>query len=625
MLPFAVLSAQPVPNRQPLRRLASLLRTSLALAAGLAGAWSMTSCGSAVSWRQASRSVAIAGNVHGGQQPVTASQIHLYTVSTTANGLAGIDLLSAPVYTSDGTGIPGTTGNASNGFNSFPAGDFNFSSYVCPASDPDIYIVAVGGNSGFGTANSSIALMAALGDCNSLNSFTYVSMNELTTVASVAALYPYMVAQDSYKNIGYQETGAGNDMAAFDAAWSSVQEYVNTATGQVPGPSLPSGMYASSLEIAALGDALGPCINSDGSTAAGAPCQQLFSLATPPAPGSLAPFDTISAAIDILTNPNNNTCAIWNLAPPQAVYQPYTPNCPPNGWVFPIEPVVATPQFSEPAGSYTSPFAFNITDSTVDSTIYYTTDGTTPSFNPSTGAPTGTTTECLPKTSTSTGLCTITGVISGETVKAIATAPNEEFSGYTSAGIASVVYIVNPTTGPAQLVFQVQPNNTPTSTAMTPAVTVLVEDSNGNIVSGANNPVLLSLVLPPGGMAANLSNGGPIAAMNGRGHLPRAERRHHSERIHVYRDQHRSGVRHQYSIQHYLSAADHCPGDSNPGGEQPGWHWQNAAGTGLHSVCPGVRKPCAGSEPGQLGSSRRGHLDISRDGDVPGRFPGEYL
>jgi hypothetical protein len=515
MPPFTTVDVKPTQNGKPSgahhqsdrSQLVSFLQTSLAVVSGLAGTLIMASCGSTARAPEV-QTLTIEGAVHGGQQPVTAGQIFLYTVSSAGNQTGGGNILSSPVYTSEGNGAMDATANASNGFNSFPAGSFTFSNYTCPGSDPDVYLVAAGGNPGMGSANGAIALMAALGDCDSLNAFTYVSINELTTVASVAALSTYMTAATSYANVGYQGTGPGNDLAAFDAAFASVQEYTNTNTGNLPGPTLPSGMYASSLELTALADALAPCVNSTGSTAPGAPCGELFTLATPPAPGSVAPTDTIAAAIDILNNPSNNTCAIYSLTTATAPYQPYAPGCPPAGWVFPIEPIVATPVFPEPAGSYASPFSFTITDATVDSTIYYTTDGSLPTV----GGPT--TTPCAPASNTATGLCTITGVMSGETVCAMATAPNSEFSAYVLAGVACVTYKVNPSTGPTQLVFSTQPGNTPVNTAISPAVQVVIEDSNGNIVTSATNQVSLAAGT---GTVGLLSGGGAMPPGAGTG------------------------------------------------------------------------------------------------------------
>ena len=91
--------------------------------------------------------------------------------------------------------------------------------------------------------------MAALGPCNNLTSSTYIVINELTTVASVYALAPFMS--------GYQNVGAANtDAAGIANAFQTVNSLVNTATGSAPGPGLPTDGIAPTAEIFALADIL---------------------------------------------------------------------------------------------------------------------------------------------------------------------------------------------------------------------------------------------------------------------------------------------------------------------------------------------------------------------------------
>ena len=62
----------------------------------------------------------------------------------------------------------------------------------------------------------------------------------------------------------------------------------------------------------------------------------------------------------------------------------------------------------------------------------------------------------------------------------------------TSAGFTISPSSTNPPP-PAKLAFLQQPSNTQVGTAISPAVKVLVEDANGNVVVGATNPVTLVL------------------------------------------------------------------------------------------------------------------------------------
>jgi polygalacturonase len=273
----------------------------------------------------------ISGAVHGGQQqPVTGSTIQLYAVGTAGDGLAATPLLNGVFTTSDGSGVANNSNaNAGNNFNALPAGEFTISGdYVCPAG-ADVYLVSTGGNPGLPAgSNPSLALMAALGSC-SAPSFgsSFISVNELTTVGSIAALAPYM---SSYSAIG---SGSG-DATALQAAFNTVSEYTDTSQGIVPGPALPASTYASSYEIQTLGDALSACINSAGGVAGdGSSCGTLFTDTTPT--GGSAPTDTIGAALNIVNNPGLNVCPIYNLVPASPPFQSTLSSCP-SSWTLPI-------------------------------------------------------------------------------------------------------------------------------------------------------------------------------------------------------------------------------------------------------------------------------------------------
>jgi polygalacturonase len=280
--------------------------------------------------------LSIAGSVHGGQPPVTDATIQLYAVGTTGDGSAATLLLTTTVTTSDGSGnATNSNANAGNGFNSLPAGSFTITGdYSCTGST-DVYLVSTGGNPGLSasTNNTALSLMAALGPCSNLSSSTFVSVNELTTAGSVAALANYMT---SYSAIGSGTADASNLQAAF----SMVNEYTDTSQGTVPGPGLPAGSYASSFEIQTLGDALSACINSPGGVAGdGSSCGTLFTDTTPS--GGPAPTNTIGAALNIVNNPALNTCAIYSLVPGSPPFEPTLSSCP-SSWTLPISSLAVT-------------------------------------------------------------------------------------------------------------------------------------------------------------------------------------------------------------------------------------------------------------------------------------------
>ena len=313
-------------------------------------------CGTSLSFSSAPApvpSIAITGRVHGGQPPVTGATIQLYAVGTTGTASASTALLRTAVHT-DATGSFSIT-----------------SDYTCPSATTQVYLTATGGNPGLspGTNNSAIAMMAALGPCGSLSASTFVWVNEVTTIGSLAALYPYM---SSVANLG----SASSSAAALTTAFALVNEYTNTATGADPGPTLPTGYYASSTEINSLGDSVASCINSAGGVAGdGSACGALFTLATPI--GGTAPTDTIQAILDILKNPTLNVSALFDLSPAAAPFQPSLSAAPAN-WSLPIVGIPAVPIFSIPSGTYTAPETVALSDTTPGAAIYYTTDGSAP-------------------------------------------------------------------------------------------------------------------------------------------------------------------------------------------------------------------------------------------------------
>ena len=257
------------------------------------------------------------GGVHGGQQPVAGANIALYAAVTTAYSGTTTNLLTSTVRTDAG-------------------GSFNITgAYSCTAGQ-QLYLVATGGNPGGGT-NSNLALLTALGDCSSLSSSTFISVNEVTTVGGVFALAPFM---SSTTALGTDATNTSGLVHAF----ASVKKLVNTASGNAPGSALPTGATAPVREVYTLADILAACINSTGGAAGdGSTCGTLFTLATPA--GGIAPTDTIQAALNIAHNPTRNVTALFNLSSATAPFAPQLSSAP-KDWTLAI---------SYAAGSFSAP------------------------------------------------------------------------------------------------------------------------------------------------------------------------------------------------------------------------------------------------------------------------------
>jgi len=262
-------------------------------------------CGTQSSHQAVSSPLAgISGQVHGGQQPVAGATIQLYTVGTGGDGSASTPLLTATVTTDAN-------------------GNFNLAGLYSCTSATQVYLTATGGNPGVSQSNPNLALLAALGPCSSLASIPFVVVNELTTVAGVSALAPYMTSLSAI--------GSGtSDAAALATAFELSSEFVNFSTGTTPGLNVPSGLTVPVAEINTLGDIVATCINSVGGTAGdNTSCGNLFSLTTPPSLGT-APTNTIAALLDLANNPALNTPALYAMTPSTAPFQPTLTIAPPD-------------------------------------------------------------------------------------------------------------------------------------------------------------------------------------------------------------------------------------------------------------------------------------------------------
>ncbi len=298
--------------------------------------------------------VALKGSVHGGQQPVSGSSIQLYVASTAGYAAPASALLTVPVSTDGGGGFNIT-------------GD-----YTCPSSASQVYIVASGGNSG-GGVNANLAMMTALGSCGNLASTSFISINEVTTVATAYALSPFMT---SVANVGTSATNT----AGLANAFATVNRLANTGSGTSAG-TLPAGAVAPATEINTLADILAACINTTGTAAGGTtPCSMLFSYTTPS--GSAAPTDTIGAILNIAKNPGANVKSLLSLTGPSSPFQPVLSAASDFSVSIKYKPTLSKPSASaiDPSGNVW------ITNSTNNTVSVITANGTPVAFSPLSGS-----------------------------------------------------------------------------------------------------------------------------------------------------------------------------------------------------------------------------------------------
>jgi len=259
------------------------------------------------------------GTVHGGQQPVTGASIYLFAAGARGYGSGSASLLNSSVTTDNPAG--GGQDGSGNWY-AKTAGDGSFvitNAWSCPASPAPsyLYILAVGGNPGQGSGqtNANLALMAALGPCSGVTSSTTVNVNEVTTVASVWALSPFMtVVTNSVPatgvNIGATSTNQTGLAIAFAAVYDKV---VNIATGTAPSLLLPANATVPVAKINTLANVLASCVNSTGGTAGdGSTCGTLFGATTV---NRVAPTTTIAAALNMAQQPGTNVHTLYQLQP----------------------------------------------------------------------------------------------------------------------------------------------------------------------------------------------------------------------------------------------------------------------------------------------------------------------
>jgi streptogramin lyase len=251
----------------------------------------------------------VSGMLFGGQQPISGSSIQLYAV-----GNQGLQSTSTPLVSQ--TVLTGNDGS----FNITGLWDCNNTALY--GTDPLLYLVATGGNPSLGGSgtNSAIALMAALGPCSTKANYAHVTINEVTTVASVYALAPFMA---DYLHIGAPSSGMGGLTSAFQ----TVHTLADTTTGVSPGPAAVAGETVPSQLIYALSNSIASCINSSN----GPQCAALFS-ATAPSSGSRA-TDTIAALLQVAQSPAHNVSGIFNVAASSPPFQPAL-SFPPADWTI---------------------------------------------------------------------------------------------------------------------------------------------------------------------------------------------------------------------------------------------------------------------------------------------------
>jgi len=246
------------------------------------------------------------------------AHVHLFAVNTTGYGGPGIAASSSNASIS-----LLTTGSGSDSAGEYVAtdgnGDFTITGdYTCTAGQ-QVYLYAVGGNPGSGT-NSAAGLLAALGTCPAAKTFpstTFITMNEVSTVAAAYAFAGFATDATHVSSSGTTAAKAGLANAFINAA---ILETLSTGVANAaPPPGV--GYYAGSgsvpqTAVNTLGNILATCVNSTGPGSSA--CSTLLADAS----GTTTPTDTATAAINIAHNPAANVTALYGLSSADVEFAP---------------------------------------------------------------------------------------------------------------------------------------------------------------------------------------------------------------------------------------------------------------------------------------------------------------
>ncbi len=248
----------------------------------------------------------LSGIVQGGQQPISGSGVSMYAAGTSGYGTGATALLSSSVST-DSKGNFTISGN-----------------YSCPSASSQVYLIARGGNAGSGD-NGQAVLMAALGNCGSLDPNSTIKINEVTSVAAVYALSQFM--KPGSTAVGTSSSNVTGLVNAFQTAAS----LVDISAGTVRTVTHGGNGTVPQTTINSLADIIASCVDASASSSA---CSALFTAATPS--GGTAPADTLAAVLDIALNPGNNVATLYKVIPAAAPFQPSLTGAP-NDWTLSVE------------------------------------------------------------------------------------------------------------------------------------------------------------------------------------------------------------------------------------------------------------------------------------------------
>jgi len=252
--------------------------------------------------------------------PIANGRAYLMSAGTIGYGSLGGDYWVASRCT---VGICARDGNNNLYYPTDASGNFSLGSagtpyYSCPAAitvgpityQPQMYLVITGGSSN--GPNSLVTLVAALGACNQLSSYTSgVTVNEVTTVATVWAFQQFMTPPSGVTSFnvlsGFKIGTPGTNLQGLAKAYTTMRNLVDPVTGTTSATmnTVASPEYQ---KINTLADMIGYCSRSSMSVNP-SNCGNLFASVVPS-----SGLSTSGGAASALNAPQNTVDAAWYLA-----------------------------------------------------------------------------------------------------------------------------------------------------------------------------------------------------------------------------------------------------------------------------------------------------------------------
>jgi hypothetical protein len=262
---------------------------------------------------------ALTGVVSSGQQPIVGAHVYLLAASATGYGQASESLLSAAeTGTSDSVGAYVTTGS-SGGFSL--TGDYSCS------SGQQLYLYALGGNTGIGV-NAAAGLMTVVGSCpSSSGPAVFATVNEVSTVAAGYALAGFATDATHVSSSGttLAQVGVAN-------AFANAGNLETLGTGATLATTPAGNGKVPQAEINTLANVLASCVNWSPPGVGYSPCATLFFAA---GNGLIVPGDTATVAINIAHHPGANVATLYGLGS-AAVFTPAL-TAQPNDWTIALK------------------------------------------------------------------------------------------------------------------------------------------------------------------------------------------------------------------------------------------------------------------------------------------------